>query len=117
MGPNYSTPTSTRIISARRTAERRSSSGPGRSAAREVIRIKPTTRRWRADDPPAKTIGTLGSDDIGKRVVIRSGNFIGTVYGTLLEVREHVMVHFTTVILAGRKPLTLRNDIETLVLG
>lgn len=74
-------------------------------------------RTWRVDDPPAKTVADLGPEDFGKRVVIRSGDFLGTVYGTLLWTERHAaLVHFTTVQLYGKKELTFRNDMETLVI-
>lgn len=73
-------------------------------------------RTWRTDDPPAKTVADLVPEDFGKRVVIRSGDFLGTVYGTLLGVYPHPsLVAFTTVQLYGKKELTFRNDMETLV--
>lgn len=73
-------------------------------------------RTWRADDPPSKTVADLAPEDFGKRVVIRSGDFLGTVYGTLLGVNPHLsLTAFTTVQLYGKKELTFRNDMEALV--
>lgn len=78
--------------------------------------VIPAQRDWRKEDPPASTVGELGPDDFGGRVVIRSGNFLGTVIGTLLDVNAHPsLVHFTTVQLLGKKPLTFRNDMEVIV--
>lgn len=79
----------------------------------------PLPRRvWREDDPPAKTVGDLAPGDFGKRVVIRSGDFLGTVYGTLLTVNPHTSLRaFTTVQLYGKKELTFRNDMEALVVN
>lgn len=76
----------------------------------------PTQRNWRKHDPPDTTVGQLGPDDFHKRVVIRSGEFLGTVYGTLLDVQPHPnLVHFTTVQLYGKKLLTFRDDMEAIV--
>jgi hypothetical protein len=74
-------------------------------------------KTWRVDDPPAKTVADLVPEDIGKRIVIRSGDFLGTVYGTLLGICPHPsLVAFTGVQLYGKKELTFRNDMEALVL-
>jgi hypothetical protein len=73
-------------------------------------------RRWRENDPPEKTIADLTPEDFGRRVVIRSGDFLGTVCGTLLLVHPHpTLVAFTCVQLYGKKLLTFRNDMEVIV--
>lgn len=74
-------------------------------------------RRWRDDDPEPTNIGLLSPEDLGKRIVIRSGDFLGTVYGTLLGVTPHPnLLHFTSVQLYGKKELTFRSDTEVIVL-
>lgn len=93
-----------------------------RSAAiTEKLRQKgfiPTPRNWRKEDPPSTTVAELGPDDFGNRVVIRSGEFLGTVYGTLLDVQAHPsLVHFTSVQLYGKKLLTFRDDTEVIVVN
>lgn len=109
-----STPTLIRITSARKYTELSS------FTARHDLTHKsgiPTPRQpWRQSDPPPTQIGKLTPEDVGKRIVIRSGDFLGTVYGTLLAVYPHKsLVHFTCVQLYGKKELTFRNDTETLV--
>lgn len=89
-------------------------------AMAELMRRKLVSKQpgWRETDPPATTVGELSPDDVGKRVVIRSGDFLGTVYGTLLAVSPHSnLVSFTCVQLYGKKALTFRNDLEALVVG
>lgn len=122
MGPKSSTLPTTRITSAEKFT------GPSSFGRREPANIEthdfthpdgiPIPRRtWRKEDPPATTVGELSPDDFGCRVVIRSGEFLGTVYGTLLGVRPHAnMRHFTTIQLYGKKELTFRNDWEVIVL-
>lgn len=109
MGPNSSTLINRRSTSARRIAERRSSFR-GRSTTT-------VSRNWRVDDPEPTTVGELGPDEIGARIVIRSRDFLGTVYGTLLGVEAHSgFVNFTTVHMWKKKELTFRNDTEVIVL-
>lgn len=78
----------------------------------------PRRRNWRETDPPSTTVDQLSPDDFGKRVVIRSGNFLGTVYGTLLDVHPHPTLssRFTCVMLYGKRLLTFRNNMEVVVL-
>lgn len=116
MGPNSSTRTQRRTTSVRRIAERRSSTLLAQRLSQPNVLTIPAQRHWRADDPDPTTIGELTPDQFGKRIVIRSGDFLGTVYGTLLGVAPHVLVHFTTVQLYAKKELTFRNDMEVLVL-
>lgn len=86
------------------------------TALLEKRAVIPTQRGWRKEDPPTTTVGELGPDDFGGRVVIRSGDFLGTVIGTLLDVQPHPsLVCFTTVRLLGKKSLTFRDDIEVIV--
>lgn len=74
-------------------------------------------RQWREDDPPETTVGELGPDDLYRRVVIRSKDFLGTIYGTLVGVHAHPhLVHFTCIQIHGKKELTLRDDVEAIVL-
>lgn len=113
MGPNSSTRINTRSTSAPRIVERRSS-----SRDRSTPTPRPTTRQWRIDDPEPETVGSLTPDQIGARIVIRSRDFLGTVYGTLIGVHPHPgFMHFTTVQLWKKKELTFRNDTEVLVLN
>lgn len=109
-----STPTVLRITSAQKYAGRTSSLVERQDLTAKV----PLPRRsFRATDPPATTVGGLTPDDVGCRVVIRSGDFLGTVYGTLLDVHPHEnLVRFTCVQLYGKKLLTFRNDMEAVVL-
>lgn len=80
------------------------------------ISIPVQRRGWREDDPPAKTIADLTPEDFGYRVVIRSGDFLGTVCGTLLLVYPHPsLVAFTCVQLFGKNLLTFRSDMEVIV--
>lgn len=73
-------------------------------------------QHWRKEDPPATTVGELSPEDLGGRIVIRTGDFIGTVYGTLLAAFPHpTLVHFSCVQVQGKKLLTLRNDTEAIV--
>lgn len=108
-----STPTTLRITSAQKYVAQ--SSFTERTDCSTPI---PTPRRaFRETDPPAKTIGDLAPEDYNKRVVIRSGDFLGTVYGTLLSAKAHPSLRqFTIVQLWQKKELTFRNDMETLVL-
>lgn len=79
-------------------------------------RSSATPHQWRQDDPPATIVADLKPEDFGARVVIRSGDFLGTVYGTLLGVSPHpTLVAFTCVQLYGKKLLTFRNDLEAIV--
>lgn len=72
---------------------------------------------WRFDDPPAKTVGELGPEDLRHRVVIRTKEFMGTIYGTLVGVHTHpALVHFTCVQVHGKKELVIRDDTEVVVL-
>lgn len=115
MGPKPSTLTGTRTSSARRIVERRSTS-PARSTI--TARAAQTPRVWRIEDPEPTTVGELTPEQIGARIVIRSRDFLGTVYGTLLGVQAHPgFTHFTTVQLWKKKELTFRNDTEVLVLN
>lgn len=83
---------------------------------RSIEQIIPTQRDWRKEDPPSTTVGDLSPEDFGGRVVIRSGDFLGTVIGLLLDAHAHPsLVKFTTVHLLGKKPLTFRNDLEVIV--
>jgi hypothetical protein len=75
------------------------------------------TQRWRETDPAPTTLGELTPDDYYKRVVLRTKDFIGTVYGTLLHTAPHTgFQNFTTIQLWNKRELTLRNDTECLVL-
>lgn len=74
------------------------------------------TEAWRQGDPPATMVGELSPNDLGGRVVIRTGDFLGTVYGTLIGIEPHPsLVAFSCVQLQGKRLLTLRNDLETIV--
>lgn len=74
-------------------------------------------KSFRASDPDPKVVMELTPDDVGKRIVIRSGDFLGSIYGTLLGVNAHKsLVHFTSIQLYGKKELTFRDDTEVLVL-
>lgn len=115
MGQKSSTLTTTRITSAQKFT------GPSSFMARHDLTAldgKLTQRRaFRETDPPAKTVSELAPDDIGHRVVIRSGDFLGTVYGTLLAVHPHdSLTRFTCVQLYAKKLLTFRDDMEVVVL-
>lgn len=88
---------------------------------RRVSDIVPLLNRrlegWRKTDPEPKEVCELTPEDFGARVVIRSGEFLGTVCGTLMDVYAHsALVHFTCVQLSGKKLLTFRNDIEVIVM-
>lgn len=73
-------------------------------------------RRWRADDPPHITVAELAPEHYGKRVVIRAKDFLGSITGVLVSTRRHpVLTRFTIVSLQGHKALTLRGDLETIV--
>lgn len=113
MGPSSSTPTIIRITSATKFTERRSFTD-----RMDLSGDVPTPRRpFRQTDPDPKLIDELGPEDFGKRIVIRSGDFLGTIYGTLLGVHAHRnLVAFTTIQLWQKKELTLRNDTEVVVL-
>lgn len=110
-----STPTTIRVTSAQKFAARGSFSERNELTALNGI---PTPRRaFRETDPPSKTIGELTPEDYNKRLVIRSGDFLGTVYGTLLSAAAHPNLRqFTIVQLWQKKELTFRNDMEALVL-
>lgn len=114
MEARSSTPTITRITSAQKYT------GLNSFTARHDLTAGPIPvqrRPFRADDPPPKEIGELGPADLGKRVVIRSRDFLGTIYGTLLGVHAHgSLVHFTTVQLWQKRELTFRDDTEIVVL-
>jgi hypothetical protein len=59
----------------------------------------------------------LGPDEIGKRVVIRSGDFLGTLCGVLVGVSPHISLgNFTNVQFSMGRPVALRDDMETLLL-
>lgn len=93
--------------------------------ARQTIKVSRSaaiahllSRNWRKNDPPRKTVDDLDPGDFHKRVVIRSGEFIGTVCGVLLDTHPHPsLVHFTCVQLYGNKLLTFRDDVEVIVLS
>jgi hypothetical protein len=74
-------------------------------------------RLFRDSDGPSITVGELSEAHIGHRLVIRSGDFLGTVMGTLADVHGSRMLHFTTVQLEGKKEITFRNDTPVLVLN
>jgi hypothetical protein len=73
--------------------------------------------KFRANDPAPTTISKLSSGDYGRRVVIRTGEFLGTVCGVLLEAHPHSSLRqFICVQLREKKELTLRGDMEVIVL-
>lgn len=113
MALKSSTQTVVRITSAQKYTERNSF-----TARHDGSTGIPVPRRpFRDSDPEPKTVGELGPDDIGKRIVIRSGDFLGTVYGTLLGVHPHArLVNFTAVQLIHKRELTFRNDTDAVVL-
>jgi hypothetical protein len=115
MALKSSTPTVVRITSAQKFT------APNSFTDRHDLTIHPRLpvqrKTFRENDPDPKLVGELGPDEIGKRVVIRSGSFLGTVYGTLLGVHPHGnLVHFTSIQLIHKKELTFRNDTEVVVL-
>lgn len=76
-----------------------------------------TDRSWRQHDPDPTVVSQLNPDQFGKRVVIRSHDVVGTVYGTLLESAPHdSMPDFTVIHLFQQTPYLLRNDTEVIVL-
>lgn len=112
MDPRSSTPTIVRITSAQKFTARRSFMERHDGSTGIPVPRMP----WRRSDPPPITVGDLTPDEVGKRVVIRSGDFLGTVYGTIIGVNPHRnLVKFTTIQLYGKKELTFRNDTEALV--
>lgn len=116
MAPRSSTPTVVRITSAEKSTAL-SSFMAKYETTEPPVRVLPRRRKFRETDPQAKKIADLSPDDFGKRIVIRSGDFLGTVYGTILSVHAHRnLVHFTTVQLWQKKELTFRNDTEVVVL-
>lgn len=109
-----STPTIIRITSAQKYTARRSFTD--RNDLTAVPGIPVPRQPWRITDPPPITVAELSPDEVGKRIVIRSGDFLGTVYGTLVGVNPHRnLVAFTTIQLHGKRELTFRNDTEALV--
>lgn len=95
-----------------------------RTAALSALRQKgislhsiSSARTWREDDPSPTTVDLLSPDQFGKRVVIRSQQVAGTIYGTLLESSPHeTMIDFTVIHLYQQTPYLLRNDTEAIVL-
>jgi hypothetical protein len=72
---------------------------------------------WRHDDPPATTVGKLNPDCFGRRIVIRSGDFLGTLCGILVGASAHPSLSgFSNVLLHGQRKITLRDDTEALLL-
>lgn len=115
MDQRSSIPTITRITSAQKYTGL--SSFMARHEMTNPLGIPTQRRTFRESDPEPKTIGDLTPDDFGKRLVIRSRDFLGTVYGSLLGIKAHgSLVNFTTISLWQKKELTFRNDTEVVVL-
>lgn len=113
MALKSSTPTVVRITSAQKYTGQSSFMETHDTTGPFPVRRK----SFRIDDPESVKVSDLGPDDVGKRIVIRSKEFVGTVYGTLIGVHPHGnLVHFTTVQLFGKKELTFRNDTEAVIL-
>lgn len=114
MAQRSSTPTVVRITSAQKYTAQSSFTARHDLTTGSI----PTQRKpFRLTDPDPTEIGKLGPDTIGKRIVIRSRDFLGTVYGTLVGVNPHGnLVHFTSIQLMNKKELTFRNDTEVVVL-
>lgn len=94
---------------------------PRRQTARAMMlahamKTAPRVTMYRQEDSPRR-VGDLGPDDFFKRVVIRSKDLAGTIYGTLLDAHSHPTVLGHTLIqMHGKKELILPDDMEAVVL-